>query len=103
MIPAVYPRPSPMSWMYLYCAFQSSEEFSALDTSSIAISFLRGSARPVPGGTRVGVEADGFGDTELALRLGDGESPGSDSSSVGSSDAAAAPGSSECVAEVCRA
>src|SRR5205085_288976 len=36
-----YPRPSLMSSMYLYCDFQSSEEFSALETSSIAISFLR--------------------------------------------------------------
>ena len=44
-IPAVYPRPSWMSSMYLYCARQSSEEFSALETSSLAISFMRGSVR----------------------------------------------------------
>ena len=37
-----------MSSMYLYCAFQSSEEFSALDTSCIAMSFLRGSVRSFP-------------------------------------------------------
>src|SRR4051794_11045391 len=35
-----------MSSMYLYCAFQSSEEFSALDTSFMAISFFAGSSRP---------------------------------------------------------
>src|SRR3954469_25157049 len=29
-----------MSSMYLYCAFQSSEEFSALETSFMAISFF---------------------------------------------------------------
>src|SRR5690349_9132139 len=34
-----------MSSMYLYCAFQSRVEFSALDTSCIAMSFLRGSVR----------------------------------------------------------
>jgi hypothetical protein len=34
--------------MYLYCARQSRLEFSALETSSIAISFLRGSSSPVP-------------------------------------------------------
>src|SRR5215470_12125855 len=34
-----------MSWMYLYWAFQSSEEFSALETNSIAISFLSGADR----------------------------------------------------------
>src|SRR4051794_30350203 len=45
MMPAVYPRPSPMSSMYLYCAFQSSEEFSALETSFIAISFFAGAER----------------------------------------------------------
>src|SRR5947207_13183770 len=50
MIPAVYPRPSPMSSMYLYCAFQFSEEFSALETSSIAISFFTGSLRSLPPG-----------------------------------------------------
>ncbi|GAA4988986.1 hypothetical protein GCM10023257_31360 [Streptomyces hyderabadensis] len=33
--------------MYRYCAFQSSEEFSALDTSCMAISFFAGSSRPV--------------------------------------------------------
>src|SRR3954454_1775886 len=45
MMPAVYPRPSPMSSMYLYCAFQSSDEFSALETSFIAISFFAGAER----------------------------------------------------------
>src|SRR5690242_3706016 len=45
MMPAVYPRPSPMSSMYLYWAFQSSEEFSALETSFIAISFFAGADR----------------------------------------------------------
>jgi hypothetical protein len=35
-----------MSSMYLYCAFQSSEEFSALETSFMAISFFAGSSRP---------------------------------------------------------
>src|SRR5262249_10039715 len=59
MMPAVYPRPSPMSSMYLYCAFQSSEEFSAEDTNCMAMSFLRGSVRSVPpgvaGGPCVGV------------------------------------------------
>jgi hypothetical protein len=34
-----------MSSMYLYWARQSSEEFSALETSCIAISFLSGAAR----------------------------------------------------------
>src|SRR3954470_2161186 len=34
-----------MSSMYLYCAFQSSEEFSALETSFIAISFFAGAER----------------------------------------------------------
>lgn len=32
--------------MYGYCAFQSSEEFSALDTSRMAISFFAGSSSP---------------------------------------------------------
>src|SRR5689334_23184097 len=45
MIPPVYPRPSPMASTYLYCARQSSDEFSLLDTSCIAMSFLRGSNR----------------------------------------------------------
>src|SRR5262245_51235130 len=36
-----------MSSMYLYCAFQSSDEFSALQTICIAISFFAGSSRPV--------------------------------------------------------
>src|SRR5689334_24677857 len=51
-----------MSSMYAYCAFQSSEEFSALDTSCIAMSFLCGSARPAPepAGAVVGVPV-GFG------------------------------------------
>src|SRR5882724_7818847 len=35
-----------MSSMYLNWARQSSEEFSALETSFIAISFLAGSSRP---------------------------------------------------------
>ncbi len=34
-----------MSSMYLYWAFQSSEEFSALETIFIAISFFAGSSR----------------------------------------------------------
>lgn len=34
-----------MSSMYWYWAFQSSEEFSALDTSFMAISFFAGSSR----------------------------------------------------------
>src|SRR2546430_12667197 len=55
MIPPVYPRPSLMSSMYLYCAFQLSEEFSALETSSIAISFLRGSVRSTRGSGRLGL------------------------------------------------
>ncbi|BDD70039.1 hypothetical protein GCM10010095_00310 [Streptomyces anthocyanicus] len=33
--------------MYRYWAFQSSEEFSALDTSCMAISFFAGSSSPV--------------------------------------------------------
>src|SRR5947207_13802263 len=66
MIPAVYPRPSLMSSMYLYCAFQFSEEFSALETSSIAISFLRGSVRSTRGTARLGL---GLVDA-LALGLG---------------------------------
>ena len=36
-----------MSSMYLYCAFQSSEEFSALETSCMAMSFFAGSSSPV--------------------------------------------------------
>src|SRR5689334_21685137 len=36
-----------MSSMYLYWAFQSSEEFSALETSFMAISFFAGSSSPV--------------------------------------------------------
>lgn len=36
-----------MSSMYAYCARQSSEEFSALETSCIAMSFLAGASRPV--------------------------------------------------------
>ncbi|GAA2064924.1 hypothetical protein GCM10009839_90610 [Catenulispora yoronensis] len=36
--------------MYWYCARQFSDEFSALETSSIAISFLCGSASPLPDG-----------------------------------------------------
>src|SRR5258705_3162239 len=89
MIPAVYPRPSPMSSMYLYCAFQSSEEFSAEDTSCIAMSFLRGSNRSLPEGEDVGLlvgEAladallDGDADAEgVALRDADGETVGVDS------------------------
>lgn len=35
-----------MSSMYLYCAFQSSEEFSALETIFMAISFFAGSSSP---------------------------------------------------------
>src|SRR3954463_15855749 len=74
MIPAVYPRPSPMSSMYLYCAFQSSEEFSALETSSIAISFLRGSLRstppPVGGLGAVVVGAGGGGADAVGLLVG---------------------------------
>src|SRR5262245_10821786 len=46
-----------MSSMYLYWARQSSEEFSALDTSCIAMSFLRGSARSERVGIGVGVGA----------------------------------------------
>ena len=34
--------------MYLYCAFQSREEFSALDTSCMAISFFASEARSPP-------------------------------------------------------
>ncbi|GAA1993769.1 hypothetical protein GCM10009838_67430 [Catenulispora subtropica] len=54
--------------MYLYCARQSRLEFSALETSSIAISFLRGSSRPVPDdGVAVEVAAeDGCGPVEVA-------------------------------------
>jgi len=37
-----------MSSMYLYWARQSRAEFSALETSSIAISFFRGSVRSTP-------------------------------------------------------
>src|SRR5262249_27444554 len=54
MMPAGYPRPSGMSSMYEYCAFQFREEFSALETSSIAISFMRGSVRS----NRVAAPAD---------------------------------------------
>ncbi len=32
--------------MYLYCAFQSSEEFSALETICMAMSFFAGSSSP---------------------------------------------------------
>jgi hypothetical protein len=35
-----------MSSMYAYCASQSREEFSALDTSRIAISFFAGASSP---------------------------------------------------------
>jgi hypothetical protein len=61
-----------MSSMYLYYAFQSSEEFSALETSSIAYSFLRGSVRsgcPPPVGE---VEGDADGDFDGAADA-DGE------------------------------
>src|SRR5687767_12606071 len=37
-----------MSSMYLYCAFQSSVEFSALETIRIAMSFFAGSSNPPP-------------------------------------------------------
>jgi hypothetical protein len=87
MIPAVYPRPSWMSWMYLYCAFQFSEEFSALETSSIAISFFPGSSRFLcapAGDGAAGCVADGLG-----FRLGEplGLSSGSGPLSSLSSDA----------------
>lgn len=35
-----------MSSMYLYCAFQFSEEFSALETICMAMSFFTGSSSP---------------------------------------------------------
>src|SRR5579859_7427273 len=86
MIPAVYPRPSWMSWMYLYCAFQFSEEFSALETSSIAISFFFGSVRSawVP----PAADTDGAA-LRLAAGLGlvDGDPDGSSSGSGESSSA----------------
>src|SRR5690348_7335713 len=66
MIPAVYPRPSPMSSMYLYWAFQSSEEFSALDTSCIAMSFLCASNRS----TCPFCDGDGDADGVVALGVG---------------------------------
>src|SRR3954454_22958293 len=44
-----------MSSMYLYCAFQSSEEFSALDTNFMAISFFAGSSRPTAAAVTVAV------------------------------------------------
>jgi hypothetical protein len=56
MMPAVYPRPSPMSSMYGYCASQSSEEFSALETSRIAIRFFAGSFSPSSGASDEGPE-----------------------------------------------
>src|SRR5258705_7371313 len=73
MIPAVYPRPSPMSSMYLYCAFQSSEEFSAEDTSCIAMSFLRGSVRSLPAGVVGLLVGEALAD---ALRDGEAEADG---------------------------
>ncbi len=47
-----------MSSMYWYCAFQSSEEFSALDTSRMAISFFAGSSSPIA--RTEAVACDGF-------------------------------------------
>src|SRR4051794_8365266 len=92
MIPAVYPRPSSMSSMYLYCAFQFSEEFSALETSSIAISFFRGSVRSTRLTGRLG---DAFA-LRLGLALGatpaDGLSPGLASMLVPDSDGCASTG-----------
>src|SRR6185369_15219729 len=80
MIPAVYPRPSPMSSMYLYCAFQLSEEFSALETSSIAISFFFGSVRSTrafagTAGVRDGAGADGEAEPDGAPVDGDADGP----------------------------
>ncbi len=46
MTSAVYPRPPRMSSVHSCCAFQSSEEFSALDTSCTALSFFAGSSSP---------------------------------------------------------
>src|ERR1043165_9754786 len=76
-----------MSSMYLYCAFQSSDEFSALETSSIAISFLRGSVRstcPPDDGEVGGVVVGGVvvggsvvGGSSVGDAVGSGE-PGSD-------------------------
>jgi hypothetical protein len=43
--------------MYAYCASQSREEFSALDTSRIAMSFLAGASSPAP--PDVAASADG--------------------------------------------
>lgn len=56
MMPAVYPRPSSMSSMYGYCASQSNEEFSALETSRIAIRFFAGSFSPTSGVPGAGPE-----------------------------------------------
>src|SRR2546423_12555825 len=53
-----------MSSMYLYCAFQSSEEFSALETSFIAISFFAGAERsPTASAVALGA-ANGAGAAE---------------------------------------
>ncbi|CAM5297573.1 hypothetical protein SPARM206S_00836 [Streptomyces parvulus] len=49
-----------MSSMYRYCARQSSEEFSALDTSCMAISFFAGSSSPE---TRAGAAAARAGES----------------------------------------
>src|SRR3954464_12645852 len=49
-----------MSSMYLYWAFQSSDEFSPAETSSMATSFFAGSVRSLPEGAElVGAEDGG--------------------------------------------
>src|SRR5947209_19780407 len=92
-----------MSSMYRYCAFQFSEEFSALETSSIAISFLRGSVRSACPETGTGAaelgRTDGFA-LALALGLADGSvlSAGSGSSWSSSPDATAVGEAGACAA-----
>src|SRR6266536_1750785 len=66
-----------MSSMYRYCAFQFSEEFSALETSSIAISFFTGSLRSLCEPGCVG-EGDGLVGVGVGLvGVGVGLPPGS--------------------------
>lgn len=46
-----------MSSMYLYCAFQFSEEFSALETICMAMSFFTGSSSPTAAAADTSAEA----------------------------------------------
>lgn len=58
-----------MSSMYLYCAFQSSEEFSALETSFMAISFFAGSSRPLGAAAWDWVARRGPATSEAPIRV----------------------------------